>query len=67
MSKCRYYSKVGLNEEIQKSQVNAKNGTVASFETAPVEITLRGTNAQVNTVIEAFTISGAAGDSKTVN
>ena len=60
-------AKLGLHEEIQKSQVNAKNGTVASFETAPVEITLRSTTAQVNTVIEAFTISGATGDLKAVN
>ena len=59
--------KLGLHGEIRKSQVNGINGTVATFETAPVEFTLRIMNGQVNTVIEAFTINDVTGDLKTVN
>ena len=43
------------------------NGTVATFETAPVEFRLRSMNGQVNIVIEAFTINDITGDLKTVN
>ena len=60
-------TKLGLHGEIWKSQVNVINGTVATFETAPVEFTLRSMNGQVNTVIEAFTINDVTGDLKTVN
>ena len=42
------------------------NGTIATFETAPVEFTLRSMNGQVNTVIEALAIN-VTGDLKTVN
>ena len=47
--------KLGLNGEICKSQVNVINGSVATFETAPVEFRLKSMNGQVNIVIEAFT------------
>ena len=60
-------AKLVLNKEIRKSQVNAINGTVATFERAPVELTLRSMNGQVNTVIEAFTINHVTDDLKTVN
>ena len=56
--------KLGLHEEIRKSQVNVINGTVATFETAPVELILKSMDGQVNTVIEAFTINDVAGDLK---
>ena len=42
------------------------NGTIATFETAPVKFTLRSMNGQVNTVIEAFAINDVTGDLKTV-
>ena len=42
------------------------NGTVANFETAPVEFTLRNMNGQDSTVIEAFIINDT-GVLKTVN
>ena len=60
-------AKLGWHGEIWKSQVNVINGTVATFETAPVEFTLRSMNGEVNTVIEAFTISNVTGDLKIVN
>ena len=60
-------AKLGLHGEIRKSQINTINGIVATFETAPVESTLRRMNGQVNTVIEAFTINDVTGDLKTVN
>ena len=60
-------AKLGLHGEIRESEVNAINGTFATFETAPVEFTLRSMNGQVNTVIEAFTINDVTGDLKTVN
>ena len=50
-----------------KSQVNVVNGTVATFEAAPVQFTLRSMNGQVNTVIEAYAISDVTGDLKTIN
>ena len=59
--------KLGLNGEICKSQVNVINGSVATFETAPVEFRLKSMNGQVNIVIEAFTINNVTGDLKTVN
>ena len=43
--------KLGLHGEMRKSQVNAINGTVVTFETASTEFTLRSMNGQVNTVI----------------
>ena len=60
-------AKLDLHREIQKSQVNAINGTVATFETAPVEFPLRSMNGHVHTAIEAFTINDVTGDLKTVN
>ena len=42
-------AKLGLHGDISKSQVNVINGTVATFETAPVEFRLRSMNGQVNT------------------
>ena len=60
-------AKLSLHGEIHKSQVTVINGTVATFETAPVEIRLRSMNGQVNTVIEASTINDVTGDLKTVN
>ena len=60
-------AKLSLHEEIHKSQVSVINGTVAAFQTAPVEIRLRSMNGQVNTVIEVSTINGVTGDLKTVN
>ena len=59
-------AKLGLHGEIWTSQVNVINGAVATFETAPVELTLRSMNGQVKTVIEAFTINDVTGDLKTV-
>ena len=49
-------AKLGLHGEIRKSQVNVINETVATFETAPVEFTLKRMDGQVNTVIEAVTV-----------
>ena len=60
-------AKLGLHGEIRKSQVNVRNGTVATFQEAPVEFTLRSMNRQVNAVIEVFIISDVTGDLKTVN
>ena len=60
-------AKLGLHGEIWTSQVNVINGAVATFETTPVELTLRSMNGQVKTVIEAFTINDVTGDLKTVN
>ena len=60
-------TKLALHGKIRKSQVNVINGTVATFETAPVEFTLRNMNGQVNTIIEAFTINDVSGDLKTIN
>ena len=60
-------AKLGLHGEIRESQVNVINGTVATFETTPMEFTLRRMNGQFNTVIEAFTINDVTGDLKTVN
>ena len=60
-------AKLGLHGEIRKSQVNVRNGTVATFQEAPVEFTLRSMNGQVNAVIEVFIISDVTGDLKTVN
>ena len=42
-------AKLGLHGDISKSQVSVINGTVAIFETAPVEFRLRSMNGQVNT------------------
>ena len=42
-------AKLGLHGDISKSQVSVINGTVATFETAPVEFRLRSMNGQVNT------------------
>ena len=60
-------AKLGLHGEIRKSQVNVRNGTVATFQEAPVEFTLRSVNGQVNAVIEVFIINDVTGDLKTVN
>ena len=60
-------AKLGLHGEIRKSQVNVRNGTVATFQEAPVEFTLRSMNRQVNAVIEVFIISDVTVDLKTVN
>ena len=60
-------AKLGLHGEIWISQVNVINGAVATFETVPVELTLRSMNGQVKTVIEAFTINDVTGDLKTVS
>ena len=48
-------------------KVNVIKRTVATFETALVEFKLRSMNGQVNTVIEALTISDVTGDLKTVS
>ena len=42
-------AKLGLHGDISKSQVSVINGTVATFEIAPVEFRLRSMNGQVNT------------------
>ena len=42
-------ARLGLHGDISKSQVSVINGTVATFETAPVEFRLRSMNGQVNT------------------
>ena len=55
-------AKLALHGEIWKSKVNVINGTVATFETALVEFTLRSMNGQVNTVIEAFVVNVVTGD-----
>ena len=59
-------AKLGLHGKVQKIQVNVMNGTVANFETAPLEFTLRNMNGQDSTVIETFIINDT-GDLKTVN
>ena len=59
--------KLALNGEIWKSQVNVINETVVTFETALVQFTLKSMSGQINTVIEAFTISNVTGDLKTTN
>ena len=56
-----------VHGEIRKSQVNAINGTVATFKTSPVEVTLRSMIGQFHTVIEAFTINGITDQLKVVN
>ena len=48
-------------------KVNVIKRTVATVETALVEFKLRSMNGQVNTVIEALTISDVTGDLKTVS
>ena len=55
-------AKLALHGEIWKSKVNVINGTVATFETALVEFTLRSMNGQVNTVIEAFAVNVVTGN-----
>ena len=50
-----------------KVKINVRNGTAETFETAPVEFTLRSMNGQVNIVIEGFTINDVTGNLKTVN
>ena len=55
-------AKLALHGEIWKSKVNVINETVATFETALVEFTLRSMNGQVNTVIEAFAVNVVTGN-----
>ena len=57
-------AKLSLKGEILKSQVNVISGTVATFETALTEFTLKIVNGRVNTVIEIFTISDITVDFK---
>ena len=51
-------AKLSLHGEIHKSQVSVISGTVATFDTATVEIRLRSMNGQVNTIIYTRTYFG---------